>query len=74
MQSNDIDVQTRMIAEISYAVVCGLLRAVLIGSPPGIALGIAGVVFPIIGALKANKVRQYPFSLQIFCAAKDLHA
>ena len=70
MQSNDIDVQTRMIAKISYAVVCSLLRAAFIGIP----LGIAGVVFPIIGALKANKVRQYPFSLQIFCAAKDLHA
>ena len=67
MQSNDIDVQTRMIAEI----IC----AVFIGSPLVIALGIAGFVFPIIGTLKANKdkVRQYPFPLQSFCAAKDLH-
>lgn len=69
MQSNDIDAQPRMIAEIIYAIVCSLLRAAFIGIP----LGIAGVVFPIIGALKANKVWQYPFSLQIFCLAKDLH-
>lgn len=49
-----------------YMIVGVLLSFVLIGIPILIAVGIAGIVFPVIGGLKANegKLWKYPFTIQ----------
>ncbi|NKB72199.1 MAG: DUF4870 domain-containing protein [Candidatus Latescibacteria bacterium] len=57
-----------MISEIIYALVFGVLCIILIGIPFAIALGIVGLIFPIMGGLKANKgeIWPYPLSLKVF--------
>jgi uncharacterized Tic20 family protein len=56
-----------MISELIYAVVCVILVFVIIGGPLLIVLGVLGVVFPIIAAIKANngEVWQYPLTIQV---------
>jgi uncharacterized Tic20 family protein len=54
-----------IISSILYAVVSVVLVFVLIGIPMLVALGVLCVVFPIIGAVKANEgqVWKYPLSI-----------
>ena len=56
-----------IISEIIYLLVCLLLTFVLIGVPLLIAVGALGILFPIIGAIKANngEVWRYPFSITV---------
>ena len=56
-----------IISEIIYLLVCLLLVLVVVGVPLMIAVGLLGVVFPIIGAIKANngQVWRYPLTLNI---------
>jgi uncharacterized Tic20 family protein len=56
-----------MISELIYAVVGFILVFVIIGGPLLIVLGVLGVVFPIIAAIKANngEVWQYPLTIQV---------
>jgi uncharacterized Tic20 family protein len=56
-----------IISEIIYLLVCLLLTFVLIGVPLLIAVGALGILFPIIGAIKANngQVWRYPFSITV---------
>jgi uncharacterized Tic20 family protein len=54
-----------IISEIIYFCVCIALAFVIIGIPLLIALGVCGIVFAIIGAIKANngEVWKYPLSI-----------
>jgi uncharacterized Tic20 family protein len=54
-----------IISEIIYAVACVLLVFVLVGIPLLIALGVLGVVFPVVGGIKANngEVWKYPLAI-----------
>ena len=51
-----------------YGIVAGLLCIVLIGIPIVIALSVIGIVFPIVGGIKANDgiVWKYPLMIQFF--------
>ncbi len=53
-----------IISEIIYAAIGFILTFVIIGSPLLIALGIIGIIFPIVGGIKANNgdVWKYPLS------------
>lgn len=55
-----------LISMLLYAVVSGLLTLVLIGIPLLIALSVIGVVYPIIGGIKANsgELWSYPGMIQ----------
>ncbi len=55
-----------IISAIIYAIVCFLLVFVIVGVPLLIALGVLGIVFPIIGAVKAGggEVWRYPLSIE----------
>jgi len=55
-----------IISEIIYAFVSVLLVFLIIGVPLLIGLGIVGIVFPIIGGVKAGsgEVWEYPLSIQ----------
>jgi uncharacterized Tic20 family protein len=61
-----------MITQLIVVGCCFLLTVTVIGIPVavmlGIVLGVAALVFPIIGAVKANEgeVWPYPFSIAIF--------
>lgn len=57
-----------LISALIYGVVCGVLAFLLIGLPLLGILGILSVVFPIIGAIKANEgtLWTYPLSIRIF--------
>jgi len=57
-----------IITEIIFGFICGLLFFVLIGIPLLIALLAVGIVFPIVGAVKANngEVWSYPCSIKFF--------
>ena len=57
-----------MVSMLIYGLVAGVLCFVIIGIPLLIALGIVGIVFPIIGAIKASdgQVWQYPLMLKLF--------
>jgi uncharacterized protein len=68
----EIDVHGRevvnfMISAFIYSIVFFLLSFVLIGIPLLIALSIAGIVYPIIGGIKANDgiYWHYPLMLKI---------
>lgn len=65
-----------MITEFILAVIFVLLSCVLIGIPFLIVLAIVSVVFPIIGALKANdgEVWSYPFSMEFLTTNERLLA
>jgi uncharacterized Tic20 family protein len=54
-----------IISSIIYAVVCIPLMLVFIGIPLLIALGILGIIFPILGGIKANngELWKYPLSI-----------
>lgn len=54
-----------MISSLIYGVLFGILVIVLIGIPLLFALGICVVLFPILGAVRANDgvVWRYPFSI-----------
>ncbi len=54
-----------ILSAIIYAFVCFLLVFVLVGIPLLIALAILGIVFPIIGGVKASngEVWKYPLSI-----------
>jgi len=54
-----------IISGLIYAVVCSLLILVLVGIPLLGALFLVGIVFPIIGAIKANEgvVWKYPLAI-----------
>ena len=54
-----------MISVILYAFACILLMFVLIGIPLLIALAIVAVVFPIIGGIKANDGKLWPYPMSI---------
>ncbi|MEX2140885.1 MAG: DUF4870 domain-containing protein [Pirellulales bacterium] len=54
-----------IISAFIYAILCVILIFLIVGVPLLIALGILGVVFPIIGGLKASagEVWRYPLSI-----------
>jgi uncharacterized Tic20 family protein len=56
-----------IISEIIYGLVAGLLVILLIGIPLLVVLGVLGVIFPIIGAIKAGEgvAWKYPMSLTL---------
>ena len=56
-----------IISALIYGVVGIILTMVIIGGPLLIVLGVLGVVFPIIAAIKANngEIWQYPFSIRV---------
>jgi uncharacterized Tic20 family protein len=56
-----------IISFVTYSAICGLLFFIVIGIPLLIALGVIGLIFPIIAALKASngEVWKYPLSFTI---------
>jgi hypothetical protein len=54
-----------IISAVIYAILCGLLVFVVIGIPLLLALFVIGIVFPIIGAIKANDgvLWNYPLTI-----------
>jgi uncharacterized protein len=54
-----------IISEVIYGVACFVLFFLIIGIPLLFALGIVAIVFPVIGAIKANEgvVWKYPLSI-----------
>ncbi|MBG8552526.1 DUF4870 domain-containing protein [Hymenobacter guriensis] len=56
-----------IISTLIYGAVAGLLCIVLVGVPLLLALGLISVIFPIIGAVKANEgtLWSYPLCLRI---------
>jgi uncharacterized Tic20 family protein len=57
-----------IISEIIYAAIGVILLFVLIGIPLLIVLGILGIIFPIVGAIKASngELWKYPLSIPFF--------
>ena len=57
-----------LLSMLLYGFLFGLLCFVVIGIPLLILLGIASVIFPIIGGIKANDgiVWEYPGSIRFF--------
>ena len=55
-----------MISSLIYFVVSGILTIILIGFLGLLAVGIMSVVFPIIGAIKANngELWEYPLTIK----------
>ena len=54
-----------ILSVLIYGIVCGLFYIILIGIPLAIALVIVGVVFPIIGAVKASDGELWPYPMSI---------
>ena len=56
-----------IISELIYGAICFVLMFVVIGFPMLMVLGILGVVFPIIGGVKANngELWRYPMTINI---------
>jgi uncharacterized Tic20 family protein len=54
-----------MISWVLYAIASGLLVLVIVGIPLLLALALTGIVFPIIGAIKANDgvLWKYPLTI-----------
>ena len=50
-----------LISELIYAVVCGLLCILCIGLPLLIALCLVGMIYPIIGGIKAQNGEVWPY-------------
>jgi uncharacterized Tic20 family protein len=66
----EIDVHGRivinwLISKFIYAVICIPLIFVVVGIPLLIVLGVLGIVFPIIGAVKANSGERWRYPLSI---------
>ena len=57
-----------VLSELLYGLLCLVLTFVLIGIPLLIVLGVLGIVFPIIGGIKANggEVWKYPMAVPFF--------
>jgi uncharacterized Tic20 family protein len=57
-----------ILSELIYGTVCFILFFVVIGIPLLIVLLMLGIIFPIIGAIKADngEVWQYPLSIRFF--------
>ena len=57
-----------ILSALIYATVCVILIFVVIGIPLLIVLMLLGIIFPIIGAIKAanGEVWQYPLSIRFF--------
>jgi uncharacterized Tic20 family protein len=57
-----------IVSSLLYGLACAMLIVFLIGLPLLGVLGILGVVFPIIGAIKANngELWTYPLSIRFF--------
>jgi uncharacterized protein len=57
-----------MISVLIYGAVFFILSFVLIGIPLLVALGLCGIIFPIIAAIKSNEgvVWKYPLSIKFF--------
>ena len=57
-----------LVSALIYGAVCGILCFLLVGLPLLGVLGLLSLVFPIIGALKANEgiVWAYPLSIRFF--------
>lgn len=57
-----------IITELILFIICVLLIFIIIGIPLMFALGIVGIVFPIVGAVKANngEAWRYPCSIEFF--------
>ena len=60
-----------VISFVIYAIVASILAIVLIGIPVLIALGVLGIVFPVIAAIRANEgiVWRYPLTITFFTPA-----
>lgn len=56
-----------IISEFIYGAICSVLMFVVIGFPMIIILAILGIVFPIIGGIKANngELWHYPMTITI---------
>jgi uncharacterized Tic20 family protein len=50
-----------LISEIIYGVVCGLLCIVCVGMPLLVVLFAVGIVFPIVGGVKAQSGQLWPY-------------
>jgi uncharacterized protein len=59
---------TFIILATAFLILCFAIIGIFIGAPFLWALSIAGIVFPIIGGIKANsgEVWPYPFSIKFF--------
>lgn len=57
-----------LLSALIYAVICVILMLVLIGFVLIWALGLLALIFPIVGAIKANdgEVWAYPLSIRFF--------
>jgi uncharacterized Tic20 family protein len=57
-----------LITEFIYGIVCALLCIVCIGIPLLLALVVVGIVFPIVGAIRASdgQIWPYPLSIRFF--------
>ena len=57
-----------ILSSLIYATVCVILIFVVIGIPLLIVLMLLGIIFPIIGAIKADNgvVWEYPLSIRFF--------
>lgn len=57
-----------ILTELILAILCGLLFFVLIGIPLLFVVIAMGIIFPIIGAVKAStgEIWPYPFSIRFF--------
>ncbi|MEM7708342.1 MAG: DUF4870 domain-containing protein [Pseudomonadota bacterium] len=55
-----------MLSSLIYGLVCGVLTLILIGALGFLALGIATVIFAIVGGIKANdgEIWEYPASIR----------
>jgi uncharacterized Tic20 family protein len=57
-----------ILSQLIYGAIAGILIFVIIGIPLLIALAAIGIIFPIIGAVKADNgiVWKYPLSIEFF--------
>ena len=62
-----------VISSLIYYLVAGLLTLIIIGVPLAIALAVIGLIFPIIGGIKASKgeLWHYPLSIEFFPVDPD---
>ncbi len=57
-----------IISSIIYWIICVLLIFVIIGIPMIIVMSLLAIIFPIVGAIKANdgKLWKYPLTISFF--------
>ncbi len=55
-----------ILSSLIYGLVCGVLTLILIGALGFLALGLASIIFAIVGGIKANdgEVWEYPASIR----------